>query len=95
MSKQNTGKKVSKGIHSTVSKKNKVGRRDRTEAENVLNKWNAFLKGRRVWFRIANPDPQQRNKRFIRVLGSELYGDFRKYRFGYNMFQGATKEAAK
>lgn len=85
-----TGKKISKGIHSTVSRRNKLRPADRSPVDNFLNKWNAFLKGKRVWFTVANSDPNQRNKKFIRVLGSELYGDYRKYRDKYSMWGGSN-----
>lgn len=54
-------------------------RRDRSLADKSLNKFNAFLKGKRVWFTIDNPNPNETNKRKIRVLGENLYGDFRSF----------------
>ncbi|QIG70652.1 hypothetical protein EVB91_096 [Rhizobium phage RHph_I1_18] len=71
-------KYVSKGIHSNVSRKRKV--KGRTKMDRFINQWEAFLAGRNVVFTIANPDPTQTNRKYIRINGKELYGDFRKYR---------------
>ena len=67
-------KYVSKGQRRSVAT-----RVPRTEMEIILNKQRAFLDGKRVWFTIPNPNPLQTNKRFIRVLAKDLYGDYRKY----------------
>lgn len=49
----------------------------------VLDRYNAqmaaFKKGKRVVFTIENPDPKQTNKRFIRVTGKDLLGDYREF----------------
>lgn len=47
--------------------------------ENTLNKMEAFAKGKNVWFTVPNPNPNETNKRFIRIKGRELYGDFRDF----------------
>lgn len=68
--------KTSKGERRSVSWKSH--RSDRDELTNHKNKYDAFLKGRKVYFTIDNPNPNQTMSRKIRVEGKVLYGDYRK-----------------
>lgn len=76
--KKSRAKYTSKGLRRNVASK----RRDPepTVADTFINKWNAFLKGHKVFYTIPNPNPDERNKKFIRVEAKTLYGDYRKYR---------------
>jgi len=59
---------TSKGQRRSVSKKlcNAI-RKDRPETVKLLHKVRAWAKGKRVMVTIANPNPNETNKRFIRV----------------------------
>lgn len=48
-------------------------------ATKIIIKQQAFLKGKKCYFTIDNPNTAQTNKRKIRVAASELYGDYRKF----------------
>lgn len=76
---------VSKGERRAQSTVNKIRNHDKPETEIQANKWNAFLAGKRVWFTIDNPNPNETRAKKIRVLGKDLYGDFRKYQFGFEV----------
>lgn len=66
---------ISQGIHSNVSKKTlNAMRADRSEAEKLLNKQRAWLKGANPWVTIDNPNKEQTNKRKIRVRMNDLMG---------------------
>lgn len=79
MAKKSSGVKyTSKGIHSNVSKKNKV---KQSAADRIINQYDAYLKGRRAYVTIPNPNKKETNKRFIRVLATEVYGDPRQRGF--------------
>lgn len=80
MAKKNKDKYVSKGIHNSVSKKNRARDPEPTLFEKMRFKWAAFLKGRKVYYTIPNPNKEETNKRFIRVEARTLYGDYRNYR---------------
>lgn len=67
----------SKGERPSVSRSNKI---KRTDTQKIFDKWNAFVEGRNVYFTVDNPNPNETNKRKIRVSGKDLYGDFRKYK---------------
>lgn len=76
MAKKSNVKYISKGQRPNVRK----GLRPKYSfLDKEIHKWNAFLQGKKVFFVIDNPNPNQTNKRKIRVEGKELYGDFRKY----------------
>lgn len=79
--KQSSGKHyTSKGIVGVDRKILNAVRRDRPETVNMLNKFKAFLDGRKVYVTIDNPNPLETNKRKIRVLMKTLYGDSKNYR---------------
>lgn len=78
--KQSSGKHyTSKGVVGVNRSISKEVRRDRPVVDKETNKFNAFLKGKNVWFTIANPNVKQTNQKFIRVRGRELYGDPKDY----------------
>jgi hypothetical protein len=66
---------VSAGINSNVSKAvSKAMRREYLESgDRVLNQLDAFRKGRNVMLTIPNPNPNETNKRFIRVPASQVW----------------------
>lgn len=61
-------KYTSKGERSSVSRSvTNAVRRDRPYIETLTHKVNAWAKGKKVWVTIPNPNPNETNKRFIRV----------------------------
>lgn len=83
------GKKKASGKHYTSkglvgvnqSVQNAV-RRDRHPLDTVLNKFDAFKHGKNVYFTIDNPNPNETNKRRIRVRARDIYGDPRSWFHG-------------
>lgn len=69
----------------------KMVARDVTIVQKHLNKMDAYNHGKRVWMTIPNPNPNETNKRFIRVLARDIYGDPKKR----NYIMTGTGEAAK
>lgn len=66
---------VSKGLHSNVARATLKGmKRDRPGTEIQLYKIQAYWAGKNPWITIANPNPNETNKRFIRVKANTLYG---------------------
>lgn len=66
---------ISQGIHSNVSSATRRAMRaSRSEADKLINKQKAWLKGSNPWITIANPNKEQTNKRFIRVRMNDLMG---------------------
>jgi hypothetical protein len=59
-------------------------RRERTGADNMLNKQRAWVNGSNPWLTIENPNKEQTNKRFIRVRMNDLNGGAAKDRLGKN-----------
>lgn len=74
--KSSSGKNyTSKGQHSNVSKSTLRLMRDGvSEGDRMINRQNAWLKGQNPWITIANPNPNETNKRFIRVKANTLWG---------------------
>lgn len=70
---------VSKGEGSNVSKSliNAV-RREMSGAEKMVNKVKAWRKGQNPWITIDNPNPNETNKRRIRVKANSYFGSYRK-----------------
>lgn len=56
-----------------------AGRSSKTPVEVSLNKWDAFLAGKKVYVTVPNSNPQNTKERWVRVEMSKLYGDYRKY----------------
>jgi hypothetical protein len=64
---------ISQGIHSNVSKSTlRAMRASKTEAEKLLDKQKAWLKGSNPWVTIDNPNKEQTNKLKIRVRMNDL-----------------------
>ena len=70
---------TSKGVVGTNKQLSNAIRRDRSVVDVHMSKFAAFKKGRNVWFTIENPNPQETNKKFIRLKGKDLYGNYRDY----------------
>ena len=70
---------VSQGIHSNVRKdiRNAMRRDYLASGERMMNQIAAWRKGRNVVFTIPNPNPNETNKRFIRVNARDLKGKAR------------------
>jgi hypothetical protein len=74
-------KYTSKGGHPSVSRKTSNAiRRERPEAERLLNQMKNWAKGRRTMVTVENPNKNESNKRFIRVEGNDpkAFGPWRK-----------------
>lgn len=66
---------ISQGIHSNVSSATRRAvKAGRSEADKLLNKQKAWLKGGNPWVTIDNPNKEQTNKRKIRVRYNDLRG---------------------
>lgn len=64
---------ISQGIHSNVAQSTKRAmRREYMESGmRLINQREAFNKGKRVMVTIANPNPNETNKPFIRVTAEQ------------------------
>ena len=72
-------KYVSKGQRVSMSPEiTKAVARDVTVLDTMMNKLDAYNKGKRVWLTIPNPNPKETKARFIRVLARDVYGDPKK-----------------
>lgn len=67
---------ISQGLHSNVSKSvRRAMRQDYlASGERMSNQRAAWAKGKNVVLTIANPNPNETNKRFIRVNARDLWG---------------------
>lgn len=54
-----------------------------TSPDKDIAKQDAFLKGKKVYLTIDNPNPNETAKRKIRVPANEVWGDFRERAKGY------------
>lgn len=78
--KKSSGKHyTSKGIVGVDRKILNAVRRERSEADNMLNKFKGYLKGRNAYVTIDNPNTLETNKRRIRVKLRDLHGDPKAY----------------
>ena len=70
---------VSQGIHSNVNRKisNSIRRDYMASGDRLLNQLAAWKRGRNVMFTIPNPNPNETNKRYIRVSARDLKGKAR------------------
>lgn len=64
-------KYTSKGERRSIAT---VGGDDRSVLQKDLDKFHAFTKGKKVFMTIENPNPNETNKRFIRVDASTYFG---------------------
>lgn len=64
---------VSAGIHSNVSKGVRRAMREAylASGDRLINQRKAFDAGKNVMVTIANPNPNETNKRFIRITAKE------------------------
>ena len=72
-SKKSSGKNyTSKGERrNVVNGKQKSG--DKSELETASNKMKAFRKGKMVWLTIPNPNKNETNKKFVKVIASDIW----------------------
>lgn len=65
---------VSQGIHSNVRKDilKDIRREYMASGDRNMNQLRAWKQGKNVVFTIANPNPNQTNRRFIRVNARDL-----------------------
>lgn len=81
-------KYVSKGERRNISKSNvRLVRDSLTEADKLENKLNAWRSGKKGTVTIANPNPNEIDKRFIKVSFDTFFGkglDFKSIKFGDN-----------
>lgn len=76
MAKKASGKHyTSKGVVGVNKKTSNYIRNNRSEAEILLAKKAAWLKGKKVMLTIQNPNPNETRARFIRVNAREVWGD--------------------
>ena len=70
---------ISQGIHSNVDRGVlKSIRRDyMASGERLMNQLSAWRRGKNVVMTIANPNPNETNRRFIRVNARDLKGKAR------------------
>lgn len=72
-------KYTSKGSRKAMSSEvSKAVARDVPLVTQLANKLKAYSEGKRVWMTIPNPNPNETNKRFIRVLARDVLGDPKK-----------------
>lgn len=66
---------ISQGIHRNVKKSTLAGMRAmKSEADKMLDKQKAWMKGGNPWVTMENPNKEQTNKRYIRVRMNDLRG---------------------
>lgn len=64
---------TSQGVHRSLSRATRSAMRaDKTPAQRLIDKQNAWLKGANPWITIANPNREQTNRRFIRVRMNDM-----------------------
>lgn len=70
-------KYTSQGIHSSVAKNitNEVRREYMASSARIMNQLAAHQKGKRVVVTMENPNKNETNKKFIRVLAKAIWKD--------------------
>lgn len=71
-------KYTSKGQRPSVAARHKA---KHDPLDSVHHKFDAYLRGKKVYFTIPNPNPNQTNARMIRVEGRALFGDPRQHTY--------------
>lgn len=70
---------TSKGLHANVSPKvSKAIRRERPYSDRLIAQLNNWSKGNRTMVTIPNPNPNETNKRFIKVEGNQTFGPWKR-----------------
>jgi hypothetical protein len=76
MSQKSKTSYTSKGERRSVSRATcNAVKRDRTYLEKITFKQKAWLKGQNPWITIDNPNPNETNKRKIRIRANQEWGD--------------------
>lgn len=87
-------KKTSKGQRASISKSTiRLVRQSRSEGDKMANKLAAWRAGKKGWVTIANPNPNETDKPFVKISFDRHFGhgrDFKSIKFGDN---GSNKEA--
>lgn len=68
---------ISKGIVGVNKKVSNAVRREKSEIENYTNQMNAFRKGKNVVLTVQNPNPNETNKKLIKVNAKDILGNWR------------------
>lgn len=77
--KKSRAKYTSKGQHNNVtSDVTKAVRKEIDYIDRMINKLNAWSKGRRTMVTIENPNPNETNKRYIRQEGNIVFGPWKR-----------------
>lgn len=77
--KKQRSKYTSKGQNRNVSSDiSKAVRREIDHIDRLINKLDAWSKGRRTMVTIENPNPNETNKRYIRQEGNIVFGPWKR-----------------
>lgn len=77
--KKQRSKYTSKGQHKNVSSSiTKAVRKEIDAIDSLINKLEAWSKGRRTMVTVENPNPNETNKRFIRLEGNVVFGPWKR-----------------
>lgn len=72
---QYTSKGQNRNVSSDISK---AVRREIDHIDRLINKLDAWSKGRRTMVTIENPNPNETNKRYIRQEGNIVFGPWKR-----------------
>lgn len=73
--KRHRSKKTSKGQRQSISRTTvRLVRSDRTEGDKYINKLKAWMKGKKGYVTIANPNPSEVDKPYIKVTFEQHFG---------------------
>ena len=80
MAKKSSGKHyTSKGSHKVVSQKTKnLVRKSKPAGQRLVDQVMSWSKGRRTMITVENPNPNETNKRFIKLEGNVVFGPWKK-----------------
>ena len=82
--KKSRDQQVSKGSGANVNAwVTKAIRKDRTLLQRMCNKISAWKQMKNPWLTVPNPNPNETDKRFVRVKANDVWGDPKySYRMG-------------
>ena len=82
--KKSRDQQVSKGGGANVSAwVTKAMKKDRTPLQQMCNKMSAWKQMQNPWLTVPNPNPNETDKKFVRVKANDIWGDPRSsYRMG-------------